>query len=418
MAVRQIVGSLILIAASPLMLLTAIAIKLDSRGPVLFKQKRYGFNNELIEVYKFRSMYVDQCDAPPRSWCRRATRASPGRRLHPQRPRSTSCPQRSTWCSRAISRWSGRARTPSTPRRRTVFMTRRSTAISRATGSSPDHRMGARSAAGAARPIRTRRSSAGSSTISTTSRTGRCCSLFILAKDADRARPDRERVLMSTIAATSGRAPTGRRLATDIAARGAAVAHRILRRLRLHRAEPLRDRRRRHDRPVRGERLTSALRWRRWLLSLVLLNIGYAMAVVQVSDQSKPVVWSWSRPSWPPPPSSMPRCSAPNTQRRLDLLMRGYLAAALIAALAAIGGYFHLLGGASDMFLLYAARAARSTIPTCSAPSWCCRDCWSSSACWRGALVIRSGVILLVMLAALFLSFSRGAWGNSPSLQS
>ncbi len=40
------------------MLATALAIKLDSRGPVLFRQKRYGFNNELIEVYKFRSMYV------------------------------------------------------------------------------------------------------------------------------------------------------------------------------------------------------------------------------------------------------------------------------------------------------------------------------------------------------------------------
>ena len=59
----KIVGGLILIAVSPIMLITAIAIKLDSRGPVLFKQKRYGFNNELIEVYKFRSMYVDQCDA-------------------------------------------------------------------------------------------------------------------------------------------------------------------------------------------------------------------------------------------------------------------------------------------------------------------------------------------------------------------
>jgi Undecaprenyl-phosphate glucose phosphotransferase len=59
----KIVGSLVLIAAAPLMLITAIAIKLDSRGPVFFKQKRYGFNNELIEVYKFRSMYVDQCDA-------------------------------------------------------------------------------------------------------------------------------------------------------------------------------------------------------------------------------------------------------------------------------------------------------------------------------------------------------------------
>jgi Undecaprenyl-phosphate glucose phosphotransferase len=58
----KIVGGVMLLLASPLMLLTAIAIKLDSRGPVFFKQKRYGFNNELIEVYKFRSMYVDQCD--------------------------------------------------------------------------------------------------------------------------------------------------------------------------------------------------------------------------------------------------------------------------------------------------------------------------------------------------------------------
>lgn len=51
-----------IIVFSPVMLATAIAIKLDSAGPVLFKQKRHGFNNETIEVYKFRSMYVDQCD--------------------------------------------------------------------------------------------------------------------------------------------------------------------------------------------------------------------------------------------------------------------------------------------------------------------------------------------------------------------
>jgi lipopolysaccharide/colanic/teichoic acid biosynthesis glycosyltransferase len=44
------------------MLATAIAIKLDSKGPVIFKQKRHGFNNEVINVWKFRSMYVDQCD--------------------------------------------------------------------------------------------------------------------------------------------------------------------------------------------------------------------------------------------------------------------------------------------------------------------------------------------------------------------
>jgi Undecaprenyl-phosphate glucose phosphotransferase len=52
-----------LILLSPVMIITAIAIKLDSKGPVLFVQKRHGFNNELIGVYKFRSMYTNQVDA-------------------------------------------------------------------------------------------------------------------------------------------------------------------------------------------------------------------------------------------------------------------------------------------------------------------------------------------------------------------
>jgi len=58
----KLIGGLVLILALPLMALIAIAIKLESRGPVLFKQKRYGFNNDLIEVYKFRSMYADAAD--------------------------------------------------------------------------------------------------------------------------------------------------------------------------------------------------------------------------------------------------------------------------------------------------------------------------------------------------------------------
>ncbi len=59
----DIVFSLIgIIAFSPVMVATAIAIKLDSKGPVFFKQKRHGFNNEEIDVYKFRSMYTDRAD--------------------------------------------------------------------------------------------------------------------------------------------------------------------------------------------------------------------------------------------------------------------------------------------------------------------------------------------------------------------
>jgi Undecaprenyl-phosphate glucose phosphotransferase len=51
-----IVGSLALALGLPLMLLIALAIKLDSRGPVFFRQRRHGFNNEEILVWKFRSM--------------------------------------------------------------------------------------------------------------------------------------------------------------------------------------------------------------------------------------------------------------------------------------------------------------------------------------------------------------------------
>jgi len=56
------VGGLALILLSPLMALTAIAIKLDSPGPVLFRQRRFGFNNERIDVFKFRSLRHKQAD--------------------------------------------------------------------------------------------------------------------------------------------------------------------------------------------------------------------------------------------------------------------------------------------------------------------------------------------------------------------
>ncbi|RMO91597.1 Undecaprenyl-phosphate galactosephosphotransferase [Pseudomonas syringae pv. philadelphi] len=58
-----VLSSLALLALSPVMLLVALAIKLDSPGPVLFRQKRYGYNNRLIEVFKFRSMHQHQADA-------------------------------------------------------------------------------------------------------------------------------------------------------------------------------------------------------------------------------------------------------------------------------------------------------------------------------------------------------------------
>ncbi len=58
----HVVGAIVLLLMAPLMGLVALAVKLDSPGPVLFRQKRFGFNNERIEVFKFRSLYHDQAD--------------------------------------------------------------------------------------------------------------------------------------------------------------------------------------------------------------------------------------------------------------------------------------------------------------------------------------------------------------------
>lgn len=54
----RVLAALVLIAVAPLMLVLALAIKLTSPGPVLFRQARYGFNNEIIHVLKFRTMDV------------------------------------------------------------------------------------------------------------------------------------------------------------------------------------------------------------------------------------------------------------------------------------------------------------------------------------------------------------------------
>jgi len=53
----RIFGAMLLVCLSPALLLIAVAIRLDSEGPVLFRQPRLGFNNRPFMVYKFRSMF-------------------------------------------------------------------------------------------------------------------------------------------------------------------------------------------------------------------------------------------------------------------------------------------------------------------------------------------------------------------------
>lgn len=65
----DIVGSLTgIVIASPLMLLTALLIKLTSRGPVIFKQERVGLHNKSFYMYKFRSMEQQSPTEEKKAW--------------------------------------------------------------------------------------------------------------------------------------------------------------------------------------------------------------------------------------------------------------------------------------------------------------------------------------------------------------
>lgn len=66
-------ASAILVASLPLLLLIALAIRLDSKGPVLFLQRRYGFNQEPFRIFKFRTMTTTDDGAV----IRQATRGDP-----------------------------------------------------------------------------------------------------------------------------------------------------------------------------------------------------------------------------------------------------------------------------------------------------------------------------------------------------
>jgi len=68
------IAGLLLLILSPLLIAIAVAIKLDSPGPVFFMQRRLGFNNKEFEIYKFRSMYHRE---HPDSEVRQAQRNDP-----------------------------------------------------------------------------------------------------------------------------------------------------------------------------------------------------------------------------------------------------------------------------------------------------------------------------------------------------
>jgi len=157
--------------------------------------------------------------------------------------------------------------------------------------------------------------------------------------------------------------------------------------------------------------LTSALM--PFAVFLVLYNVGFAIAVVPTLDQPKTMLWVLVSGYLATTALFFAAALGHNTQVRLNLLLRGYTAAAAIAALAALIGYFHLLPGA-DLFVLYDRARGTFNDPNVLGAFLVLPALLAFQRVLNGRLAetLRAGVLLLVLLAAVFLSFSRGAWGQ------
>src|SRR5215470_12374786 len=150
------------------------------------------------------------------------------------------------------------------------------------------------------------------------------------------------------------------------------------------------------------------------ILLLILLNIGYATAMLQVVDQSKVVTWVLISAYLAVTAIVYAAMLGSNTQARLAWLMRGTLAAGLVASLVAIGAYFHVFGGLSDLFLLYGRARGTFNDPNVLGAFLVLPALIALQRMLMGRLssAFNAAILLLVMLAALFLSFSRAAWGQ------
>jgi len=71
-AIDRVLAGLALLTLSPLLLLVSALIRLDSPGPILFRQSRQGLGDTLFDVYKFRTMYHDRGDTRGRQQTQRS----------------------------------------------------------------------------------------------------------------------------------------------------------------------------------------------------------------------------------------------------------------------------------------------------------------------------------------------------------
>jgi hypothetical protein len=150
------------------------------------------------------------------------------------------------------------------------------------------------------------------------------------------------------------------------------------------------------------------------MLLLILINLGYSSASVDLLNQA--TIVNWIATSWYMAATALffAMALSEDTADRLDLLGRGYIAGAVVTALAAILGYFHAIPGAYDLLTLYGRAkgffkdpnvlGAFLILPALIALQSVLLD--------RFGKAVRGALIFGILAIAVLLSFSRAAWGQ------
>jgi O-antigen ligase len=149
------------------------------------------------------------------------------------------------------------------------------------------------------------------------------------------------------------------------------------------------------------------------LLLLVAYCFGLSIAVIPVVAENKTALWvavSWFLAAT----TLFFACAiAEDTERRLKILMSGYMAAAIVCSLIAILAYFRLIPGA-DSFLLYGRAKGTFNDPNVIGPFLVLPGLLAirRALSFRMKDLVIGGAQVSIIAIAVLLSFSRGAWGH------
>src|SRR3569832_694148 len=148
------------------------------------------------------------------------------------------------------------------------------------------------------------------------------------------------------------------------------------------------------------------------VLALVLLNVGYTISAIPLLDQSE--VASWIATSWYMAVTVVffAMITSEDTAARLDMLRRGHVVGAMIAATLAVAGYFHLVPGGNDLLTLYGRARGTFKDPNVLGAFLILPALFSLQSVVSNRLRLRSMIALGFIMLAVLLAFSRAAWGG------